>query len=112
MEKQNDMNGKIERMASDTNSKIDRLASATLDRFKRVEGRIDQMSSMSRNIETQLGQIANAINSKNQGDLPSKTKLNPWKHYKAIILRSDRQLDGPTNIECEEENANEGKERE
>ena len=45
---------------------------------------------MYRNVEAQIGQIANSINNKNQGELPIKTEVNPMEHVKAITLHSDK----------------------
>lgn len=44
-------------------------------------------------MEVQIGQIANAINSRSQGNLPSKTEVNPKEQCKAVILRSGKTLD-------------------
>ncbi|XP_071917208.1 uncharacterized protein [Coffea arabica] len=49
---------------------------------------MDQLTNMYRNVEIQLGQIANVVNNRNQGDLPSKTEVNPREHVKVITLRS------------------------
>ncbi|XP_071927592.1 uncharacterized protein [Coffea arabica] len=53
---------------------------------------MDQLTNMYRNIEVQLGQIANAVNNRNQEDLPSKIKINPREHVKAITLRSGKKV--------------------
>ena len=53
---------------------------------------MDQLTNMYRNVEVQIGQIANAINNRSQGELPSKSEVNPWEHVKAITLRSGKQL--------------------
>ena len=45
--------------------KIDKLASATIQRFKKIEGRIDQFTTMYTNVEVQIVQIANSINNRN-----------------------------------------------
>ncbi|GAB2283977.1 hypothetical protein Dimus_018457 [Dionaea muscipula] len=38
------------------------------------------------------GQLASVINNRNQGNLPSKTEINPREHVNAITLRSGREL--------------------
>ncbi|XP_071926192.1 uncharacterized protein [Coffea arabica] len=58
---------------------------------------------MYRNVEVQLGQIANAVNNRNQGDLPSKTEVNPREHVKAITIHSCKEVDEPPVVECERE---------
>ncbi|GAB2285899.1 hypothetical protein Dimus_020334, partial [Dionaea muscipula] len=45
-------------------------------------------------------QLASAINNRNQGNLPSKTEVNPREHVNAIILRSGREL-GETSEQTE-----------
>ena len=47
--------------------------------------------------------MANAINMRNQGELPSKTETNPCEHVKAITLRSGKELSGPTKERKEEQ---------
>ncbi|XP_027165399.1 uncharacterized protein LOC113765424 [Coffea eugenioides] len=54
---------------------VEKLAKVTSDRFERVEGRLDQLTTMYRNVEVQIGQIAGSLNNRNQGELPSKTEL-------------------------------------
>ncbi|GAB2298143.1 hypothetical protein Dimus_032214, partial [Dionaea muscipula] len=39
------------------------------------------------------GQLASAINNRNQGNLPCKTEVNPREHVNAITLRSGKALD-------------------
>nr|XP_027071867.1 uncharacterized protein LOC113696688 [Coffea arabica] len=55
----------IEKLANVSNDKIEKLASATTQRFERIEGRMDQLINMYRNVEVQLGEIANAVNNRN-----------------------------------------------
>ncbi|XP_052204333.1 uncharacterized protein LOC127809523 [Diospyros lotus] len=71
---------------------IEKLANATVDRFEKLEAKVDQMASFNRNLEVQLGQISNAINSRDQGKLPSKTEVNPRDEVKVVTLRSAKQL--------------------
>ena len=54
---------------------------------------------MYRNVEVQIGQIANSIKNQNQGELPSKTEMSPKEHVKTITLRSDKQLEDPPVLE-------------
>ncbi|XP_071917169.1 uncharacterized protein [Coffea arabica] len=64
---------------------------------------MDQLTNMYRNVEIQLEQLANAVNNRNQGDLPSKTEVNPREHVKAITLRSGKEVGEPPVVECERE---------
>ena len=47
--------------------------------------------------------MANAINMRNQGELPRKTETNPHEHVKAITLRSGKELSEPTKERKEEQ---------
>nr|XP_027093500.1 uncharacterized protein LOC113713896 [Coffea arabica] len=58
---------------------------------------------MYRNVEVQIGQIASSLNNRNQGELPSKTEVNPKEHVKAITLRSGKQLEDPPVMEVEKD---------
>ncbi|XP_071932955.1 uncharacterized protein [Coffea arabica] len=80
---------------------VEKLAKVTSDRFERVEGRLDQLTTMYRNVEVQIGQIASSLNNRNQGELPSKMEVNPKEHVKAITLRSGKQLEDPPVVEVE-----------
>ncbi|XP_071939213.1 uncharacterized protein [Coffea arabica] len=82
---------------------VEKLAKVTSDRFERVEGRLDQLTTMYRNVEVQIGQIASSLNNRNQGELPSKTEVNPKEHVKAITLRSGKQLEDPPMMEVEKD---------
>ena len=42
---------------------VEKLANATSERFERLEAKVDQLASSNKNIEVQLGQLANSINS-------------------------------------------------
>ncbi|XP_052188365.1 uncharacterized protein LOC127798771 [Diospyros lotus] len=95
---------------------IEKLANATANRFEKLEEKVDQMANFNRNLEVQLGQISNAINSRDQGKLPSKTEVNPREEVKAVTLRSGKQLgevssehvtgdiDKKNNVEISDEN--------
>ncbi|XP_071926164.1 uncharacterized protein [Coffea arabica] len=82
---------------------VEKLAKVASDRFELVEGRLDQLTTMYRNVEVQIGQIASSLNNRNQGELPSKTEVNPKEHVKAIILRSGKQLEDPPVMEVEKD---------
>ncbi|XP_062119123.1 uncharacterized protein LOC133832837 [Humulus lupulus] len=49
-----------------------------------------------RNLETQVGQLANMLNNRPQGNLPSNTEVNPKEQVQAITLRSDKQIEQPS----------------
>ena len=75
-----------------------------------MEAKFDQIaknhSSSIHNIEVQLGQLANAIVSRTQGNLPSTTELNP-KELKAITLRSGKEVKTQVDISKKEEKKDE-----
>ena len=56
----------------------------------------------------QMGQLAQSINSCTQGNLPSKTEVNPKEHCKAVTLRSGKQL-GQVSGEPVVDNKDDGK---
>nr|XP_027093493.1 uncharacterized protein LOC113713886 [Coffea arabica] len=76
---------------------VEKLAKVTSDRFERVEGRLDQLVGMYRNLEVQIGQIDNVINNRNPSELLSKTEVNPREHVNAITLRSGKMVEGPNS---------------
>ena len=63
---------------------------------KRMEAKFDQIgknhASSIHNIEVQLGQLANVVASRNQGNLLSNTETNPREQLKTITLRSDKEI--------------------
>ncbi|KAH9744682.1 hypothetical protein KPL70_003808 [Citrus sinensis] len=54
----------------------------------------NQVASI-RNLEVQVGQIANLLSSRQQGSLPSNTEMNPREQVNATVRRSGKQLDEP-----------------
>ena len=56
-----------------------------------------QLSSI-RNIEVQLGQLANVVTTRAQGHLPRNTKVKSKEHVKVISLKSGRELQEPKNM--------------
>ena len=72
-----------------------KFTKGTSERFERIEGRLDQLTGMYRNLEVQIGQIANFINNRNPGEFPSKIEVNSREHVNAITLRSGRIVEGP-----------------
>ena len=49
-------------------------------------------SSSILNIEVQLGQLANAVAQRHQGNFPSNTETNPKEQLKAITFRSGKEI--------------------
>ena len=68
------------------------------------------MTGMYRNVKVQIGQIANSINNRNQGELPSKTEVNPGEHVKVITLHSGKQLEDPPVVESRRKSESEKQE--
>ncbi|XP_062099868.1 uncharacterized protein LOC133805723 [Humulus lupulus] len=48
-----------------------------------------------RSLETQIGQLAQLFSSRQQGNLPSSTEVNPKEQCNAISLRSGTEYEGP-----------------
>nr|XP_027060802.1 uncharacterized protein LOC113687382 [Coffea arabica] len=103
----------IKKLVSTTSSNINQLAKATFEGFERVEGRLDQLTIMYRNIEVQIGQIANSLNPRNMEELLSKPEINPREKVNAITLRSWKQLKEPNlDVSCENKKEKMSKKRE
>ncbi|XP_022843229.1 uncharacterized protein LOC111366765 [Olea europaea var. sylvestris] len=73
--------------------------SETRSRFNKDESRLDNiethvsnMGATMKNLEVQIGQLANSIKSQQQGKFPSDTKVNPKEHYKVVVLRSGKEV--------------------
>ena len=84
---------------------------------KRMEAKFDQIaknhSSPIHNIEVQMGQLANVVAQRNQGNLPSNTEPNPREQLKAISLRSGKELQsrnaqGKKAVETQEQKLQDG----
>ena len=63
-----------------------------------------QLASL-KNLEVQVVQIANMLNSRQLGTLPSKIEVNPREHVNAIMLRSGKELNEPEAKQKIKENA-------
>ena len=64
-----------------------------------MEGCVTQIPHIlksQKQLKIQMGQMANAINMRNQEELPNKTETNPHEHVKEITLRSGEDLSSPT----------------
>ncbi|XP_017972556.1 PREDICTED: uncharacterized protein LOC108661169 [Theobroma cacao] len=57
---------------------------------------IQSFGASLRNLETQMGQLANSINNRPQGSLPNDTQINPKgkEQCQAITLRSEKKIEG------------------
>ncbi|XP_073121502.1 uncharacterized protein [Henckelia pumila] len=69
-------------------------------RMSRTETRMDNMETymcslgaMMKSMETQIGQLANALKDQNRGQFPRNTKVNPKEQWKAVELRSGKKLE-------------------
>ena len=96
------LEGKISKFMDIMLTKMNQHDEAT----KRLEGRSEQLhqytqlmfrnhSSSFHNLEVKVGQLANSLSSRNQGELLSNTKKNPKEQVKAITLRSGTKLQPP-----------------
>ncbi|XP_062080093.1 uncharacterized protein LOC133784817 [Humulus lupulus] len=54
---------------------------------------LNMMGNFKRNLEMQVGQLANMLQSRPQGNLPSNTEVNPKEQCNAISLRSGKKLE-------------------
>ena len=57
---------------------------------------LNDQEAQLRNLEVQMGQMANLLTKRQQGSLPSNSEVNPRRegneHVKAVMLRSGREL--------------------
>ncbi|XP_037491619.1 uncharacterized protein LOC105629545 [Jatropha curcas] len=76
---------------------VNQKMSSQDDSFKWLESKFDKLfknhSSSIHNLEVQVGQLANAISSRQVGNLPSNTEKNPRENISAIALRSGKIVD-------------------
>ena len=67
----------IEKLATTINDKIDRLASVTFERFERIERRLDQLTTMHKNVEIQIDHIVSALNPRNSRGATQQNRNKP-----------------------------------
>ncbi|XP_075473858.1 uncharacterized protein LOC142504902 [Primulina tabacum] len=58
--------------------------------FGCYEGYQGNMGATMKSLETQIGQLANALREQNMGQFPSNTEVNPKEQCKAVTLRSGK----------------------
>ncbi|XP_075478895.1 uncharacterized protein LOC142519751 [Primulina tabacum] len=75
-------------------------------RMARTESRLDSMETHMGNmgatmksLETQTGQLANALKDQNRGQFPINTEVNPREQCKAVTLRSGKEIGIPDPTE-------------
>ncbi|XP_075479297.1 uncharacterized protein LOC142520181 [Primulina tabacum] len=64
----------------------------TKSRLDNMETHMGNMGAKMKSLETQIGQLANALKDQNMGQFPSNTEVNPKEQCKAVILRSGKEL--------------------
>ena len=81
---------------SSLESKMDKLLDTIGSKFSSQEEKFDRItknhSSSIHNLEVQMGQLANALATRNFGSLPSNTESNPRDQVKAITIRSGKEV--------------------
>ncbi|XP_075507502.1 uncharacterized protein LOC142544330 [Primulina tabacum] len=58
-----------------------------------METHMGNMGATMKSLETQIGQLANALRDQNRGQFPSNTEVNPKEQCKAVTLRSGKELE-------------------
>ncbi|XP_024022668.1 uncharacterized protein LOC112091966 [Morus notabilis] len=75
---------------------VAQMASNTNQLITETRTQLQSQAASIRNLEMQVGQLANSMNNRSQGVLPSNTENNPRRddkeHCKAITLRSGKEL--------------------
>ncbi|XP_075481203.1 uncharacterized protein LOC142521915 [Primulina tabacum] len=57
-----------------------------------METHMGNMGATMKSLETQIGQLANALRDQNKGQFPSNTEVNPKEQCKAVTLRSGKKI--------------------
>ena len=79
----------VTQLATTTNQ----LATRTNQFITKTEQTFQNHAASIRNLEAQVGQIANTLAERAQGALPSISETNPQEYVKAITLRSGKQVE-------------------
>ena len=95
-EKKADLESLMAKMAEHTNSFMAETRTA-----------LQNQSAQIRSLETQINQLANANNTRQQGTLPSNTVVNPKDHCNAITLHSGTVVEEKVKKPCSTEKARE-----
>ena len=69
------------------------------------ETTLKSQSASLKNLEVQVNQIANMLNYRQLGTLPSNTEVNLREHVNAIMLRSGKEFNEPKAKQKIKENA-------
>ncbi|XP_073049604.1 uncharacterized protein [Primulina eburnea] len=67
----------------------------TESRLDNMETHMGNMGARMKSLETQIGQLANALKDQNRGQFPSNTEVNPREQCKAVTLRSGKEIGVP-----------------
>ncbi|XP_075515708.1 uncharacterized protein LOC142550519 [Primulina tabacum] len=65
----------------------------TESRLDNMETHMGNMGATMKSLETQIGQLAKALRDQNRGQFPSNTEVNPKEQFKAVTLRSGKELE-------------------
>ena len=68
------------------------------------ETRLKNQKAYLKNLENQVGQLANLLFERSHGALPSNTEKNPREEAKAVTLRNVRELEEVEKKKCIREN--------
>jgi len=66
------------------------------DHMNPTNTNLQNQAASIQNLEVQVGQLANMLTGRQQGNLPSTTELNPKEQCKAITLRSGKEVEKTT----------------
>lgn len=80
-------------------------------KFQNQEAMIQSQATTIRNLETQMGNLANIMADRAQGTLPSNTEWNPREYAKAITLRSGTELPEVENKDVDQSKESKTKEK-
>jgi hypothetical protein len=69
------------------------LANNTSRFMTETNTNLQNQAASIQNLEVQVGQLANMLTGRQQGNLPSTTEINPKEQCKAITLRSGKEVE-------------------
>ncbi|XP_073291028.1 uncharacterized protein [Primulina huaijiensis] len=71
----------------------------TESRLDNMETHMGNMGATMKSLETQIGQLANALKDQNRGHFLSNTEVNPREQCKVVTLRSGKEIGIPDTAE-------------
>jgi len=91
----------LEELVANLATSTTAFVNTTTDFMHETKTALSNQSAQIRNLETQVGQLANAIHTRPQGTLPSAPEVNPREHCNAISHQHVAATESPKKEEKE-----------